>query len=162
MNYTVNAVAPEVRDYQSKYGDMSEYTVRFNESGDTIVHVNQKSSTPPPKAGDTLTGTVDMSADYGPKFKKEFTPTAGAPGTYTGKPKQPADNYSMYMSYAKDIAIAIIENVGIKEFDEKEYNKVIETVVSGANTLFEHKDAGKDEAEAFTEEVEKINSIFGA
>lgn len=61
----------------SNGGPMMSYKVIFEGNPRTIVELSQKPSTPAPKKGDVLEGTIDMSNKYGPKFKKAFAPRPG-------------------------------------------------------------------------------------
>lgn len=65
-------------------GPMMSYKVMFEETGDKVIEMSQKASSPAPKAGDKLEGSIDMSSQYGPKFKKDFTKRGG------GAPKDEA------------------------------------------------------------------------
>jgi hypothetical protein len=68
--------AVKTGSYESEYGEevdgkkvMFKYAVEL-EGLSTGVELSQKPSTTPPKAGDTLNGTIE-STKYGQKFKKE-------------------------------------------------------------------------------------------
>lgn len=65
-------------------GPMMSYKVIFQGDPKTIVELSQKASSPAPKKGDVLEGHIDMSGQYGPKFKKEYANRGG------GAPKDEA------------------------------------------------------------------------
>lgn len=78
MHYTVTAV--ERKDqWPSKYGrEMVTYAIRL-EGEDGWIKLNQLATTPPPKPGDHLTGSLqpDPRGEF-QTFKKEFNrPEAG-------------------------------------------------------------------------------------
>jgi hypothetical protein len=151
MNYTINSVAQDVREYTTAYGQMKAYKVRFNESGDTIVEIAQKFTTPAPKMGDVLQGTIDMNGEYGAKFKKDFTPKSA-------QSSASKDDRTMYTAYAKDLLVAIIENVGVDKVDANKYHELIAIVSEASSNL----QAGKtipvnEEVENLKKEVEQID-----
>jgi hypothetical protein len=74
-----------------------------------------------------------VQKDYQKDFKK---------GSY----QKPMDNpHTMYLSYAKDIAVAMIMGAG---FDPKEYAKIIETVAEAGNTLYSNRPGATNEQAA--------------
>lgn len=72
MKYKIKAVSKQVREYDSKYGPMKSYKVAF-EDYDQAVEISRKDTSPAPQVGDELEGTIDMSGQYGPKFKQDFS-----------------------------------------------------------------------------------------
>lgn len=153
-DYKIEAVANEVRSYTTQYGDMKSYKVKLPGVNDA-VEVSQKASTPPPVAGDTLTGTVESSS-FGPKFKKEFTPKAPGGGGGFGGGRPQSDPFTMYLSYAKDIAVARI-NAGI---DKREVTDMIDEVLANAYIMY----GGRPEAQSAVktaEQANKVKDIFG-
>lgn len=136
MSYTITHVHPTTRPYKTQYGDNIEYTVKFQEM-QMPVHIGRKVTSKPPVIGEILEGTVDMSGQYGPKFKQTYDQNAPRPagsGGYSGggsAKKFDGDNYTMYLSYAKDIAIAC---VGIGSLDT--FEKLIEAADKGAKVLY--------------------------
>lgn len=133
--YTIQAVAPEPRKYSTKFGDMASYKVKFTTEADT-VEISQKEATPAPKPGDTLNGTI-TETEYGKKFKKDFA--GGGSGFKSGVSKAPSDPFTMYLSYAKDIAVALIPST-----KEPKYTDIIDQVLVGAYALYN----GRPEATA--------------
>lgn len=152
MQYTIKAVSPETRTYQTQYGDMVSYRVKFEETDEsTIVEISQKATTPAPVAGQVLNGTIDMSSKYGPKFKKEFSQGGGftpratsSPSTSSspsGKAGFQTDPFTMYLSYAKDIAVALI---GSKAgYNEEQFSKILEDVAAGGKVLYDERPGAK-------------------
>jgi hypothetical protein len=83
---------------------MSTYALELQEAGDGSgnsrqVEMNQKPSTAPPLAGETLSGTITPSSnpDFADKFKKEFKEGGfsggggGSKGGGTFKPRDPSE-----------------------------------------------------------------------
>jgi hypothetical protein len=82
---------------------MSTYALELQEVGDGSgntrqVEMNQKPSTAPPQAGETLSGTITSSSnpDFADKFKKEFkdggfSGGGGSKGGGTFKPRDPSE-----------------------------------------------------------------------
>lgn len=131
--FKIEAIAPETKAFSGKFGEMVSYKVKLPNVNDP-VEIVQKATTPAPKVGDVLTGTVE-SSQFGPKFKKEFTPKVG------GGSKPQADPFTMYLSYAKDIAAYCIkEDEG--KFNNKLYSEILEAVLAGGAQLY----AGRPEA----------------
>lgn len=129
--YIIEAVAKDTRTYDSKYGKMISYKVKLPGVNDP-VEVSQKESTPAPKPGDVLKGTIEGS-NFGPKFKKEFTPKAGGGGGGGGRETDP---FTMYLSYAKDIAIALTVD---GKLDKAAYAEILADVSAGGMVLYESR-----------------------
>lgn len=152
MKYTIKAVNPQARSYETKFGSMVSYKVMF-ENFETVVEISQKASSPAPKVGDTVEGTIDMSAPYGPKFKKEYnqggfgSPTGQSTqgrsaGSTSGSSKFEKDPFTMYLSYAKDVAVALIAS---KEgFVEEKFASILESVLVGGETLYNNRPGVKE------------------
>lgn len=95
--------ADHKEDWNGKFGPMSTYALELQEVGDGSgnsrqVEMNQKPSTAPPQAGETLSGTITPSSnpDFADKFKKEFkeggfTGGGGSKGGGTFKPRDPSE-----------------------------------------------------------------------
>lgn len=143
--YRIEAVSSETRTYDTKYGQMVSYKLKL-EGVDAPVELGQKTTTPAPQAGATLSGHVE-DGPYGKKFKKEqaqfgggsgFTPQTSSSSTPTqagtsGSTKS-FDSFTMYLSYAKDLAVAL---VGTKEgFTADKYGELLEEVTAGGKTLY--------------------------
>jgi len=154
MQYTIKAVNPQTRSYETKFGPMVSYKVLF-EGIDQAVEISQKSTSKAPEVGDVVEGTIDMSGQYGPKFKKEYNqggfgggrPTAGA--SAGGGSKFEKDPFTMYLSYAKDVAVALIAS---KEgFNEQKFADILDSVITGGKTLYGSRpgaDEGTEKKEA--------------
>lgn len=156
MNYTIKAVNPQTRAYSTKFGEMVSYKVLFEGIG-TPVEISQKASSKAPEVGDSVDGTIDMSAPYGPKFKKEFSQSFGggatgnssspmrSQGTSTsGSGKFNSDPFTMYLSYAKDVAVALIASKG--GYDAEKFAEVLDDVIAGGKTLYGSRPGAEPEA----------------
>ena len=100
-------------------------------------------------------GTVDTYEKQGTRgsetFVKQppkeggFTPQQASSPKSTGvaSSKPSFDNFTMYLSYAKDVAVAMIKD---GKLDEAAYGAVLEAVAAGGETLYDHRpDAPKKE-----------------
>lgn len=149
QDYQVTQVSPETRSFETKFGPMVSYKVKL-EGVDEVVELAQKTDTSAPAAGDTLYGSIDTSGSFGPKFKKErrdqfgggfgstssgFSSGAGKPAG-ASKPGFNSDPFTMYLSYAKDIAVAPAMFNAKGEFNAELYGAVLEEVTMGAKTLY--------------------------
>lgn len=121
--YKILAVSQKVRDYDSKFGPMKSYKLKLSDT-EMAVDLSQKASSTPPAVGDVLNGTIDMSGQYGPKFKKDF---AG------GRGKHADDPFTMFLSYAKDLVVALVETKG---FDQKSYEELLTATLKGGKALY--------------------------
>lgn len=103
--YTIEAVAKEIREYSSKFGPMKSYKVKLSGELDP-VEISQKDTTPAPVAGEKISGTI-TDTEYGKKFKKEYNPQGGSTqGGFRGGSKPSGSDFTMYLSYAKDLVVA--------------------------------------------------------
>lgn len=159
MNYTIKAVNPQTRAYSTKFGEMVSYKVLF-EGIDTPVEISQKASSKAPAVGDSVDGTIDMSAPYGPKFKKEFNQGSfGSGGSSFGQSSQGnrtnqssgstggkfnSDPFTMYLSYAKDVAVALIASKN--GYDASKFAEVLDDVITGGKTLYGSRPGAEPEA----------------
>lgn len=148
MQYTIKAVSSQTRSYETKFGPMISYKVMF-EGEETPVEVSQKAATAAPKVGDVVEGTIDTSGQYGPKFKKEYNQGGfgGAPrGGSSGGNKYQSDPFTMYLSYAKDVAVALI---GTKDgFDADKFADILEQVELGGKTLYGSRPGAEEKTES--------------
>lgn len=156
MTYTIQAVSPETRAYESKYGAMVSYKVMF-EGNPQAVEISQKQTTPAPKVGDTLDGTIDMSGQYGPKFKKEYNQgvggfPSGSPSPMGARPSStkftPQDQFTMYLSYSKDIVVALI-NSGAK----LDHETAIQMALGGGHALYDGRPGAEPKVEAVPDKL---------
>lgn len=137
MAYTITAVGEQVDSYQGKYGEMKTYKVKFQETGETVISLSQKPETAPPKPGDSLDGSIDMSGSYGPRFKKAFAPKPGGHSGGGGRGGSVADPHAMYTAYAKDLVVALIASLTEPTSDKfkTEYEAALAFVTKGAKVL---------------------------
>lgn len=92
---------------------------------------------------------------YVRQYKDESSNTSYK-GQHQGKPQD--SPYTMYLSYAKDVAVALMNTTGA--VDEKQFNKILDTVAKGGKVLFASRpDAEPAESEA-AELAAKANEIF--
>lgn len=135
MEYKVSAVSENVKTYESKYGPMKEYKVKLDGVAEA-VSINQKASSPAPEVGSTLTGSI-QDTEYGKKFKKEYSQGGfgGGSGGYKAKPQ--GDNFTMFLSYAKDLANTLLQLDG--EIDDKKFEKVLTQVANGGKYLYANR-----------------------
>lgn len=152
MDYKIEAVSPQVKEYETKYGKMKSYSLKLP-NVDEPVQLSQKDSTPAPKTGDVLNGTIEDS-EFGKKFKKAYSPPANGGGKSFGGGKAPFDQFTMYLSYAKDLAVALIDKTGA--LDKAAYAEVLADVAAGGYVLYE----GRPEAKGDTE-VKQVANFFG-
>lgn len=97
------------------------------------------------------TGEVETREQNGDTFVKQ--PFKEQPGGYKpqgggsfGSRKPQSDNFTMYLSYAKDIALHMIDDKG--NLDGGKYGEVLDAVANGGKTLYEARpDAPKDKGE---------------
>lgn len=85
------------REWQSKFGTMLTYKVKF-EGSDDIVDVNRKPGNEP-KVGDVLQGTIEDS-DFGKKLKPAPKQFGGG-----GKSFQPRDDAAIRAQWAVNAAL---------------------------------------------------------
>lgn len=98
--------ADHKEDWSGNYGPMATYSLELQEVGDGSgntrqVEMNQKPTTAPPSAGETLSGTItpNSNPDFADKFKKEFIKEGGfsaygkggSKGGGTFKPRDPSE-----------------------------------------------------------------------
>lgn len=145
QEYKIQAVSGETRTYDTKFGQMISYKLKL-EGVETPVELGQKTTTPAPQAGATLSGHIEET-QYGPKFKKEqaqfgtgFTPSAtSSPSTNSSNSRgNNSDPFTMYLSYAKDILVGLMasgHSPDEKGFDDL-YADALELVATGGKTLY--------------------------
>jgi hypothetical protein len=91
--------------------------------------------------------------DGGNFSKPSFSKSAPA----ESKPSKPQfDNYTMYLSYAKDVAVACIQD---GKFDTKLYNAVIDEVSQGGTMLYFAR-PGAEDAPSAEPTVSELNATF--
>lgn len=134
MEYKITAVSENVKTYESKYGQMKEYKVKL-EGVAEAVSINQKDSSPAPVVGSTLTGSI-QDTEYGKKFKKEYS-QGGFSGGSKSYSKPQGDNFTMFLSYAKDLANTLLQLDG--EIDDKKFEKVLTQVANAGKYLYANR-----------------------
>lgn len=116
-----------------------------------------------PQPGDVLSGTIEPS-DFGFKFKK--TPYALPAPTATRVEVIPSTgansrDKAMYVSYAKDIAVALLESTG---WDSNKFIEIIGAVADKGDYMFDMSNLGfavtKDTEESL-EARGRVESVFG-
>lgn len=89
--------------------------------------------------------TYEKQGRYGVEtFVKQPQREGGYQG-YQSRGKAPADPFSMYMSYAKDLAVAFVTLEG--EVDATKFKKALKATVEGAKTLYEARPEAAQTAE---------------
>lgn len=95
---------------------------------------------------------------------------SGSRSASSGAAKKEFDNFTMYLSYAKDLAIAMLKD-GV--LDEVKYGHVLSAVTAGGRTLYDFRPGGAaEEAEAQNEkpdtvyepndlDMTELNKLFG-
>lgn len=162
MRYTVAAVASDHKEFQGKNGPVYSYKVKF-EGVDGAVQINRLPKSPAPRVGEDLEGTID-DGQYGKKFKAEYGGGGSSSKGGFSKKQHDQDNFTMYLSYAKDIAIACMID---GKFDDKLYADVLEDVITGGKTLYNNKPRTSTEkpVEAVTEPTQQdfsaVRDVFG-
>lgn len=169
MQYTIKAVSPKTREYSTKFGDFISYRLKLSDTADdTVVELSQKADSRPPQVGDILEGTIDMSAQYGPKFKKDFggggfgggqsgTGSSTTARSYGSKPGVSSDPFTMYLSYAKDIAVALI---GTKDgFQPDKFDSILESVIAGGKSLYDGRPGAETEGAKTPDESKKGDEV---
>lgn len=153
QEYTIKAVSEHTRTYDTKFGQMISYKLKLD-GVDAPVELGQKTTTPAPQAGQTLYGHIEETT-FGPKFKKEqpqdfgqARTSSGSTPTSTSKGKFDNDPFTMYLSYAKDIAVTLIEAGVQKEEFEEVYGFYLENAVLGGKTLYEGRPGAAPKEEA--------------
>lgn len=165
MQYTIRAVDPRTRTYQTKFGDMVSYKVLF-EGDTTPVEISQKATTPAPKEGDVVEGTIDTSGQYGPKFKKEFGGGFGGGSLSTPSASRRndggrnSDPFTMYLSYAKDVAVALIASKN--GYDAEKFAEVLDDVITGGKTLYGSRPGAEAESEPVAKPQAEPEQPFGS
>lgn len=135
MEYKIAAVSDDVKTYDSKYGQMKQYKVKFDGVAEA-VSISQKATSPAPVVGSTLTGSI-QDTEYGKKFKKEYNQGGFSGGSGGFKGKSQSDNFTMFLSYAKDLAVTMLQLDG--EINDKKFEKVLEQVANAGTYLYEHR-----------------------
>jgi hypothetical protein len=86
--------------------------------------------------------------------REGFAPGGASTRNYGGA-KPVADNFTMFLSYAKDLAIACIKD---GKFDDKLYAELLDTVEVGGKVLFNARPDAPKDTEGSKEE---LDAVFG-
>jgi hypothetical protein len=161
MEYKITAVSQETRNYDTKFGPMVSYKLKL-EGVEEPVELGQKATSPAPQAGQMLNGNIE-NTQYGKKFKKEYAqqgftqasrPQTGGGSTASqgtgGKDKQ-YDSFTMFLSYAKDIAVIPQMYDAKGNFNDDLYGKVLEAVALGGKTLYNDHNGTETETSGVSE-----------
>lgn len=100
QDYTIKAVKPTPKEWQSQYGPMLTWLIQVEGNGEP-VQLNKKADSPQPKPGDRIYGHIE-DTEYGQKFKGAPRP----PGA-SGYQKSPEEREGMYRCNALNNAVAI-------------------------------------------------------
>lgn len=83
-------------------------------------------------------------------------------GGGSGYSKAPADPFTMYLSYAKDVAVALVAKTG--KLDADEYKAVLDLVIAGGHSLFEGRPGNEEKpdvvAEVTDSAMESVDKLF--
>lgn len=147
--------ASKLKDRESQYGQMTDYMLVFKDG--SAGEMSQKASTPAPKTGDTLDGTIE-DTQYGPKFRK--TKQAGGFGGQAYNPEREAsiirqNSLTNAVAYCLGKANLMTKEAGLKWLSGKEvlqvatyfarYSKGAVTVVTEAEKPSETATTANDE-----------------
>ena len=164
MEYKVVS-AIKGREYTDKFGQKVAYIVQL-EGQDEAVEINQKLTTPAPKAGDVLNGTIE-STQYGKKFKKAFNQNAPQAQGHQGGSKQfkadPDSRESIEWQTSLKAAVDVVRDFyGLKglpeEFKLEDYAREVDSTAvhfknlinlkpeSVKGTVVEDEEVAEDEA----------------
>lgn len=140
--YTIHKVSPKVDDWSGAHGPMKSYYVLLFGEGQEPIKVNKKPASDPPKPGDVIYGDLEPG-QFGVRFKpvnrgqynntSQTKPVAASNSRYRGSD----DNYTMYLAYAKDLAVAKI-TMGDPEVTEITLDAVADLVLEVADKLYNH------------------------
>lgn len=134
-NYKVTSAA-KLKDRESQYGVFTDYMLMLtDEQGvNTAAELSQKQSSTAPKAGDTLSGTIEQTA-YGPKFKKD-KPAYGGAGVAPRDPE--TQRYIMRqnaLTTAVNRGICKVEQLCKFAKDAKAVEKILDEELSGKHLI---------------------------
>lgn len=81
--------------------------------------------------------------------------TPSGQGGYQGKAGKSFDNFTMYLSYAKDLVVALQETGG---FDKEQFETMLTATIKGGKALYAHRpDAPKEEPKV--DEVHEVGDV---
>lgn len=150
--YKIKAVKPEPKQWSSQYGPMLTYTVLF-EGREIPTEINKKQDSPAPKVGDEVFGDINRT-EYGDKFKSQQKPFSGGGGgakSFGGKPQ--ADPYTMFLSYVKDIAVALVNT---KTYTTDKLNEIATDVASTGEMFYAMRPDAKTSDEPKSDKLDTV------
>lgn len=141
---------------------METYKVML-EGIDEPAEINKKAGNVP-KEGEVLYGTVETT-DYGKRFKAIARPNPQATySSYRSSSKGLDDSSksrAMYVAYAKDIAVALLETKG---FTTVGFEEIVKAVADKGDYLFEHATLGLSITKDVEESLEgkgRVDAVLG-
>lgn len=162
--------ADHKEDWSGKFGPMSTYALELQEVGDGSgnsrqVEMNQKPSTAPPQAGETLSGTITSSSnpDFADKFKKEFKESSFSGGAErksggTFKPRDPSEIAGARHAHNLLVAAHCLDPLPVGATD-KQVQERLDNIEAMACVLDEKTAAISDAAKAQPAAEKKDDSL---
>ena len=87
-------------------------------------------------------------------FVKQPQKEGFTPRSFGGGSKPSSDNFTMYLSYAKDLAVALQQTTG---FDQKAFDELLSAVSAGGKRLYESRvGAPTETVSAPTEKLDEV------
>lgn len=170
QEYKIAAVSQNVRSFDTQYGSMKSYKLKL-EGFEQVVELAQKAETPAPVQGQSLFGTIDMSGQYGPKFKKERPQMQGGGGSSFGggggsKPSyQPKDEKAIQAMWAIGQAVTATGPMAAKQEVADYAAKAFDVAVELFNMVDMVKNNGLDKEDGFGDapksDLETVADIMG-
>jgi hypothetical protein len=77
----------------------------------------------------------------------------GYEGSRSAGASREKDPFTMYLSYAKDLLVSLVETKG---YAEKAYNDLLEAVIHGGNTLYQGRPGAEEASEKTTTTVADV------
>lgn len=131
----------EPKEFEGQYGKMSTYTLMGELDGELdSVQLNTKSSSPAPKIGDELEGTVETT-QYGKKFKKSAPQGSG--GGYSGGKSDPETQSAIIRQNALTNSVAFCVAKANLMTKEKGLELLTGKTIIEVATVFAEFSAGK-------------------
>lgn len=161
QTFKIQAVSQQVKDWSGKFGPMKDYKVKL-EGTELPVTITRKPESAPPKAGDEIYGTLDMSGQYGPKFKSESKPDGfrGGSGGGSSGGKSPKDEKAIQAMWAIGQAINALGTVstdGVQHY----LGQVNEMADELFNMVDMVKTSTPNKDEVVTDIPDDMSDIFG-
>jgi hypothetical protein len=74
-----------------------------------------------------------------------FTPQFQKSAPAVSSPKREFDNFTMYLSYAKDLVVALQNTEG---YNQESFEKLLEATIKGGKALYAHRPGGEADVPA--------------